>query len=498
MKTRPILFLLLMLVITACAPTTTATETDIPSQQQSATQPSIATATTAAEIPTEGPSLEVGMVYPYIDGGNLVAVPGGDFTMGGNGTDNPEHQVSLRDYWIYSTKVTNQQYAWCISQAQCTLPDLNDNPGYTDINRANDPVTGVTYEQATTYCEFVHGRLPTEAEWEKAARDPQGGNYPWGEAEPTCDVLNFNNCANGTSSVVNFVNGASYYGALDMLGNAFEWVSDWYAANYYQNSPGENPSGPQNGSSRVVRSSGYDSNPEDISVSNRNSEDPQTHRSNLGFRCVIDEPAYLAPYCESPFLYGAEGVTSTCPTLDLVQVELCAKNFPYTNVTVTGAADAKLDTQGCIPTDDPVTVSCQPPSTVSAQAGCQVITSGESTCPAGYSLQNGACVADGVQGACPAGSNYDDSKQCCTATIGSDTSLKLAVCPVGTYYAAGQNACLPSPVQELVTVSAEVGFKSCAASGGGGGNCQPPEFGCFSSDWSPTLCCCSPDGFSCF
>ena len=496
MKKIPALLLFFVLVIAACAPTATATDAS-PTEKAVATE-SPATEPPATESPMQAPALQVGSVHPYIDGGTLVAVPGGEFTMGGDGTDNPEHTISLRDYWIYSTKVTNQQYAWCVGQGTCTPPDLTDNPGYSDINRSNDPVTGVTYEQAATYCSFAGGRLPTEAEWEKAAGNPQGGDYPWGDEQPTCDLANFGDCANGLTNVINHSGGASYYGALDMLGNAFEWVADWYDANYYDNSPADDPSGPGNGTSRVVRSSGYDSSLEDISVANRNSEDPQTHRSNLGFRCVVDQPDQFAPLCESPLVYGIEAAKSTCPTLELAQVELCAKNFPYTNVTVKGATDAKVDSQGCVPTDDPVTVSCQPPSTVSAAAKCQVDISGNPACPVGYSLQGDTCVPDGAQGACPAGLTFDTSEQCCGLPAGADTSFKPTVCPVGTFYVAGQNACLPEPVQELVTVSSEVGFKSCAASGGGGGNCQPPEFGCFSSDWSPTLCCCSPDGFTCF
>jgi hypothetical protein len=441
--------------------------------------------------------MEVGSVVPYIDGGNLVAVPAGEFTMGGKGTDNPEHPVTISDYWVYSTKVTNQQYALCVSLGICTSPDPDDNPGYSDHQRANNPVTGVTYDQAATYCGFVHGRLPTEAEWEKAARDPQGGNYPWGDTTPTCELANFDNCANGMTSVINYSNVGSYYGTLDMAGNAFEWTADWYDANYYQNSPAENPLGPGSGTVRVVRSSGYDSKPEQVAITNRNSEDPQNHRANLGFRCVVDQPEYFAPVCESPLIYGAEAVTSTCPTLKLVQEKLCAKNFPYTNVTVSGAPDVKIDSQGCVASSNPNTVSCQPPSTVSAEAQCQVDISGNPTCPAGYSLQGNTCVTDGAQGACPAGLNFDTSKQCCGLPSGSDTSLQALVCPVGSIYVASQNACLPNPVQELMTVSAEVEFKSCAARPGGGDSnsnstgCQNPGCGIY-ENWDPAQCKCVP------
>lgn len=487
MKAKFTLLLLFVLILVACAPAATATEA-------SATQPAEATEPPVVEtptlVPTQAPSLKVGDLYFYIDGTNLVAVPAGEFTMGGNGTDNPEHPVTLRDFWIYSTKVTNQQYAFCVQLGKCTPPDLTDNPAYPDIQHANDPVTGVTYDQASSYCSFVNGRLPTEAEWEKAAGNSQGGSYPWGDQQPTCDLANFGDCVNGMTNVISHSAGASYYGALDMLGNAFEWVSDWYDANFYKNSPADDPSGPANGTAHVVRSGGFGSSLEQLSIFNRYSEGPQTHRPDLGFRCVVDQPDQFAPLCESPMVYGDQAATSTCPTLELAQVGLCAKNFPYTNVTVKGATDATIDAQGCTTTSDPATISCQPPNNlVSAQADCQVDISGNPSCPVGYSLQGNTCVADGAQGACPAGLNVDSSKQCCGLPAGADTSLKPTVCPVGTFYVASQNACLPSPVQELVTVSTEVGFKSCVATGGGN-SCQARTDCPFETVWSQDMCCC--------
>lgn len=446
MKAKITLFVLLILVFAACSPTATATE-DSATQPPEATEPSAATEPPAVETstlaPTQAPSLQIGDEHYYLDGTTLVAVPAGDFSMGGNGSDNPEHNVNVRDYWIYSTRVTNQQYAVCVQLGKCTTPDPTDNPGYGNVQNANDPVTGVTYEQASNYCSFVGGRLPTEAEWEKAAGS-----------------------------------------TLDKLGNVFEWISDWYDPDYYQNSPSDDPSGPENGTAHVVRSNSD-------SITNRDSEDPQTHRSDLGFRCVIDQPAQLAPLCESPQVFGG-AATSTCPPLELTQVELCAQNFPYTNVTVKGATDPTIQAQGCVVTDDPATVSCQPPNNlVSAQVNCQVNISGDPACPIGYSLQGNTCIADGAEGSCPAGLNFDSSKQCCGLPAGAESSLQPMVCPVGTFYIASQNACLASPVQELVTVSVDVEFKSCVASAGGGG-CAEPKSGCpAETDWNSDLCCCT-------
>ncbi|MFT3893875.1 MAG: hypothetical protein QM730_19780 [Anaerolineales bacterium] len=212
----------------------------------------------------------------------------------------------------------------------------------------------------------------------------------------------------------------------------------------------------------------------------------------MGFRCVVDQPDQFAPLCEAPLLFGAQAGTSTCPTLEVKQVELCAQNFPYTNVTVSGATDVTINSETCTPTDNPATVSCQPPSTIAAQAQCQVDISGNPTCQAGYSLQGTTCVADGAPGSCPAGLNFNSSKQCCGLPSGSDASLKPMVCPVGTFYVASQNACLSEPVQELVTINAEVTFKSCAARPGGG-SCEARTDCPWETHWSGDLCCCVYD-----
>src|SRR5262245_26806737 len=185
------LMLFVTFLLINCVPQVPETAVLIPSPL--VTVSSIATEPPSIEVvPTSSPSMQVGSTYSHVDGTILVAVPAGEFTMGGDGIDNPAHRVTLRDFWIYSTKVTNQQYELCESRGQCTSPDLTNNPVYRDRTRANDPVVGVTYHQAAAYCSFVQGRLPTEAEWEKAARGPDGNRYPWGDAAPSCDLVNFN------------------------------------------------------------------------------------------------------------------------------------------------------------------------------------------------------------------------------------------------------------------------------------------------------------------
>ncbi|HWA15677.1 MAG TPA: SUMF1/EgtB/PvdO family nonheme iron enzyme, partial [Gemmatimonadales bacterium] len=254
---------LLAILLSACAPQ--ATPTVVPTEPPATQAPTEAPATEAAVTPTEtlvpinlaGPEMAVGSKFQYVDGSTLVAVPGGTSLMGrGGGTDNPEHEVTLSDFWIYRTEVTNQQYAYCVAQGECSAPDLNDNPAYTVPERVGDPVTGVTWDQSQAYCEFVHGRLPTEAEWEKTASwDPVNNVkniYPWGDGAPTCALTNFNNCV-GKSTIVNqYPEGQSVYEALDMAGNSYEWVADWYDPFYYRNGAAEDPAGPEAGERRSI------------------------------------------------------------------------------------------------------------------------------------------------------------------------------------------------------------------------------------------------------
>ncbi len=227
-------------------------------------------------------------MWPYVDGSIVVAVPGGPFTMGHGGSDNPEHTVNLSDYWIYQGKVTNAEYGLCVAAGKCKAPDAVDDFTFNDVTHANDPVVGVTWQQASDYCGFVHGRLPTEAEWEKAARGPDGNIYPWGNNSPVCDYLNFNNCVGKITNVTIYRKGQSYYHALDMEGNVFEWVGDWYDALYYKSSAGQDPQGPDAGQVRSVRSSSYKSKIDQIPASTRFYEGPTTHVRTLGFRCVVD------------------------------------------------------------------------------------------------------------------------------------------------------------------------------------------------------------------
>ena len=148
-----------------------------------------------------------------------------------------------------------------LTAGACSEPN---NTRWNDLAYAEHPVVNVNWDQANAYATWAGGRLPTEAEWEKACRGTDGRIYPWGDEPPTAELANFANNVGDTTPVGSYPNGASPYGALDMAGNVWEWTADWYAADYYANSPPANPPGPATGDVRVVRGGAFDYNENDV------------------------------------------------------------------------------------------------------------------------------------------------------------------------------------------------------------------------------------------
>jgi formylglycine-generating enzyme required for sulfatase activity len=260
----------------------------------------------------------------------MVYVPEGEFTMGndkGSANEQPQHIVYLDAYWIDRTEVTNAMFALFV-EATGYQTDAEkqgdawifDGTGWSEVqgadwqhpqgpatnltNLENHPVVNVSWNDATAYCEWAGARLPSEAEWEKAARGTDGRTYPWGEQEPAGNLLNFgdvnlypdsadksaNDGYKFTAPVGSYPAGASPYGALDMAGNVWEWVNDWYRETYYRSAPTSNPSGPINGEGRVLRGGSWNHDVLDIRSSMRIWVNPSDAIDNFGFRCALSLP----------------------------------------------------------------------------------------------------------------------------------------------------------------------------------------------------------------
>ncbi len=286
----------------------------------------------AAVFPTNKPPLGIGSSkIRAADGMLMVYVPEGEFIMGRDTyeslqicdkfywdvcdrdlfiNEEPSHTVYLDGYWIDQTEVTNAMFAqflnkegnlleagytWLDAGSEFVVIHRSGTTWNADSGYSDHPVVQVTWYGAQAYCIWAGARLPTEAEWEKAARGTESRTFPWGEGDPLCSLANFRNiegqCFDGTtSSVGSFPAGASPYGVVDLAGNVWEWVADWYDEDYYASSPDRNPTGPSSGGDRVLRGGSWGNSRYELRSTMRHKYEPTFSSSFFGFRCVQSAP----------------------------------------------------------------------------------------------------------------------------------------------------------------------------------------------------------------
>ncbi|MBI3800775.1 MAG: SUMF1/EgtB/PvdO family nonheme iron enzyme [Deltaproteobacteria bacterium] len=199
--------------------------------------------------------------------------------------EKPGRKVSLDAYSIGKYEVTVAEYRRCVEAGGkgCTSPGSGEICNWGKEGHEDHPINCVDWNQAQGYCQWAGKRLPTEAEWEKAARGTDGRVYPWGNQ---WEAKRANVDGSGTAAVGSYSAGVSPYGSYDMAGNVLEWVQDWYAEDYYRRGPVKNPKGPANGEYKVVRGGSWFPGPRGVRVSYRSGGDSGGRVGSLGFRCA--------------------------------------------------------------------------------------------------------------------------------------------------------------------------------------------------------------------
>lgn len=263
----------------------------------------LASAAQAADLPAKNGT--GGAPIRGKDGAPMILIPAGPFLMGSNDglpNERPEHTVTLKAYYIDQYEITAGRYQKFVESANRNLPPTWDDEAAQAMGDL--PAVGMSWTDAAAYCKWAGRRLPTEAEWEKAARGTDGRRFPWGHMQPFVDIANYNR-GMWVSEAITLVpvnsglegmsvrhglkeGGKSPYGLFHMAGNAAEWVADWYDREYYQKSPDVNPAGPATGDKRVIRGGSWADLPTGLRVTSRVSAEPDYEDRTIGFRCAMD------------------------------------------------------------------------------------------------------------------------------------------------------------------------------------------------------------------
>lgn len=238
------------------------------------------------------------------DGAPMALIPEGPFHMGvphaardGGVDERPNHKVFLKSFYMDLYEVTNGRYLQFITDTGHRAPQ-HPTDAHLGLWKGNMmpesvkdlPVINVDWFDSDTYCRWAGKRLPTEAEWEKAAKGDNDWRFAWGDVEPTTEHANFNQLAwRGEATLVQvgiYEKGKSPYGIYDVAGNVWEWVSDWYQVDYYSQSPTHNPQGPESGKYKALRSSGWQGETPQMRVFTRIKSLPNDRNNSTGFRCA--------------------------------------------------------------------------------------------------------------------------------------------------------------------------------------------------------------------
>lgn len=333
--------LLAMLATATHTPTPTRTSTPTATATSTVTVTPTRTPTltfTLTPTPTSTPTFTLTPTSAFAPGTTMLRdademvmrfVPAGSFWMGadtGTSGETPLHEVFLDAFWIDEHEVTNDQFAAFVEDTGYTTDAEEDGlswiwdfesagwleiegadwrhpvgPGSSLSGLSDHPVVHVSWNDALAYCEWAGSSLPTEAQWEKAARGTDARRYAWGNDTYSGALANFadvnlettwadqqhDDGYERTAPVGNYPDGASPYGALDMTGNVWEWMADWFAEDYYGNSPFENPTGPMSGAERALRGGSWLNNGKDLIVTYRSKYIMNGSYDSLGFRCAM-------------------------------------------------------------------------------------------------------------------------------------------------------------------------------------------------------------------